>query len=101
MGIPKPTLITSFHTKCLHIRSRSISLWANESFRLIATSRNIDVNVRFLFQIFGSKADLQLHTQIHMREAKPYKCSQCNKSFANSSYLSQHTRIHLGIKPYR
>lgn len=36
-----------------------------------------------------------------MREAKPYKCSQCTKTFANSSYLSQHTRIHLGIKPYR
>ncbi|RXG67983.1 Zinc finger protein rotund [Armadillidium vulgare] len=52
-------------------------------------------------QIFGSKADLQLHTQYHMREAKPYKCSQCSKAFANSSYLSQHTRIHLGIKPYR
>lgn len=52
-------------------------------------------------QIFSSKADLQLHTQIHMREAKPYKCSQCPKAFANSSYLSQHTRIHLGIKPYR
>ncbi|XP_049806198.1 zinc finger protein rotund-like isoform X1 [Schistocerca nitens] len=52
-------------------------------------------------EIFGSKADLQLHTQIHMREAKPYKCSQCSKAFANSSYLSQHTRIHLGIKPYR
>ncbi|KAK0072704.1 hypothetical protein PV325_010939, partial [Microctonus aethiopoides] len=51
--------------------------------------------------IFGSKADLQLHTQIHMREAKPYKCTQCSKAFANSSYLSQHTRIHLGIKPYR
>ncbi|GAB0088147.1 zinc finger protein rotund [Sergentomyia squamirostris] len=52
-------------------------------------------------KIFSSKADLQLHTQIHMREAKPYKCSQCSKAFANSSYLSQHTRIHLGIKPYR
>ena len=52
-------------------------------------------------QVFGSKADLQLHTQIHMREAKPYKCTQCNKAFANSSYLSQHTRIHLGIKPYK
>lgn len=49
-------------------------------------------------QVFGSKADMQLHTQIHMREAKPYKCSQCSKAFANSSYLSQHTRIHLGIK---
>lgn len=55
----------------------------------------------FFFQVFGSKAELQLHTQAHMREAKPYKCSQCCKAFANSSYLSQHTRIHLGIKPYR
>ena len=54
-----------------------------------------------LFQGFGSKADLQLHTQVHMREPKPYKCSHCSKSFANSSYLSQHMRIHLGIKPYR
>ena len=36
-----------------------------------------------------------------MREAKPYKCSQCSKAFANSSYLSQHMRIHMGIKPYR
>ncbi|XP_060533974.1 zinc finger protein rotund isoform X4 [Cylas formicarius] len=52
-------------------------------------------------KVFSSKAELQLHTQAHMREAKPYKCSQCCKAFANSSYLSQHTRIHLGIKPYR
>ncbi|XP_050300431.1 zinc finger protein rotund isoform X2 [Anthonomus grandis grandis] len=52
-------------------------------------------------KVFSSKAELQLHTQAHMREAKPYKCSQCSKAFANSSYLSQHTRIHLGIKPYR
>jgi len=42
-----------------------------------------------------------MHNQQHMRETKPYKCTQCTKSFANSSYLSQHTRIHLGIKPYR
>ncbi|XP_063709705.1 zinc finger protein rotund-like [Culicoides brevitarsis] len=52
-------------------------------------------------KIFASKGDLQMHSQLHMRESKPYKCSQCVKSFANSSYLSQHTRIHLGIKPYR
>ncbi|XP_055327052.1 zinc finger protein rotund-like [Sitodiplosis mosellana] len=42
-----------------------------------------------------------LNSQLQMREAKPYKCTQCSKAFANSSYLSQHTRIHLGIKPYR
>nr|CAD7407767.1 unnamed protein product [Timema cristinae] len=50
--------------------------------------------------LFGSKDDLRLHTQIHMREVKPYKCTMCSKAFAHSSYLSQHNRIHLGIKPY-
>jgi len=47
-------------------------------------------------QMFESKSELQVHTQGHMREAKPYKCSHCPKNFANSSYLSQHMRIHLG-----
>lgn len=55
----------------------------------------------FLQQIFASKSELQLHSQLHVKDVKPYKCHQCNKTFANSSYLSQHTRIHLGIKPYR
>ncbi|CAN7985866.1 unnamed protein product [Ixodes hexagonus] len=52
-------------------------------------------------QMFGAKAELQLHSQSHLREAKPYRCGQCSKAFANASYLSQHSRIHLGIKPYR
>lgn len=52
-------------------------------------------------QVFDSKTEYQMHVQSHMREPKPYKCSQCTKSFANSSYLSQHMRIHLGIKPYQ
>ena len=52
----------------------------------------------FKFQ-FESKPDVG-SLQMQMREAKPYKCTQCIKSFANSSYLSQHMRIHLGIKPF-
>ncbi|CAD7092285.1 unnamed protein product [Hermetia illucens] len=52
-------------------------------------------------KLFTPKSEMQLHNQLHMREAKPYKCAQCTKAFANSSYLSQHARIHLGIKPYR
>ncbi|KAK8782040.1 hypothetical protein V5799_016620 [Amblyomma americanum] len=52
-------------------------------------------------QMFGAKAELQLHAQSHLREAKPYRCAQCSKAFANASYLSQHARIHTGVKPYR
>ncbi|XP_049833434.1 zinc finger protein rotund-like [Schistocerca gregaria] len=37
---------------------------------------------------------------VQARDTKRYKCTQCSKAFANSSYLTQHTRIHLGIKPY-
>ena len=38
---------------------------------------------------------------MHKQDPKPYKCPTCNKCFANSSYLSQHARIHAGIKPYK
>ncbi|TMS35097.1 hypothetical protein L596_002564 [Steinernema carpocapsae] len=48
---------------------------------------------------FDTKSDLTT-PGMHMREPKPYKCSHCVKSFANSSYLAQHMRIHLGIKPF-
>ncbi len=54
------------------------------------------------FQIFDSKSDLLVHSQqVHKQDPKPYKCPTCNKCFANSSYLSQHARIHSGIKPYK
>jgi uncharacterized Zn-finger protein len=35
-----------------------------------------------------------------MREPKPFKCPHCVKSFANNSYLTQHMRIHLGIRAF-
>uniref|UniRef100_A0A183CE33 Zinc finger protein rotund n=1 Tax=Globodera pallida TaxID=36090 RepID=A0A183CE33_GLOPA len=34
------------------------------------------------------------------REPKPFKCGHCPKAFANNSYLSQHMRIHLGIRAF-
>jgi hypothetical protein len=34
------------------------------------------------------------------REPKPFKCPHCPKAFANNSYLSQHMRIHLGIRAF-
>ena len=55
-----------------------------------------------LLQMFECKSDLMMHSQqIHKQNPKPYKCDLCPKSFANSSYLSQHNRIHAGIKPYK
>ncbi|XP_060583395.1 zinc finger protein 362-like isoform X1 [Ruditapes philippinarum] len=58
-------------------------------------------------QIFSSKSDMLIHCQqVHKTEMKTYspsafRCPQCQKCFANSSYLSQHNRIHAGIKPYK
>lgn len=56
-------------------------------------------------QVLLSAQDQQNHQLLasphfNMREPKPYKCPHCVKSFANNSYLSQHMRIHLGIKPF-
>lgn len=100
-AIRLPSIESITCTKChwSWIAASSVRRYERLFKRQTDNSRSQDVV--FLLQVFGSKAELQLHTQAHMREAKPYKCSQCCKAFANSSYLSQHTRIHLGIKPYR
>ncbi|XP_052717455.1 zinc finger transcription factor lin-29-like isoform X3 [Crassostrea angulata] len=53
-------------------------------------------------QIFTTKSDMLIHSQqIHKQDPKPYRCPTCQRCFANSSYLSQHNRIHAGIRPYK
>uniref|UniRef100_K7G9S4 C2H2-type domain-containing protein n=1 Tax=Pelodiscus sinensis TaxID=13735 RepID=K7G9S4_PELSI len=41
-----------------------------------------------------------IHSKLHTAIVKPHKCPHCSKSFANTSYLAQHLRIHSGAKPY-
>ncbi|XP_043942359.1 zinc finger protein 436-like [Protopterus annectens] len=43
---------------------------------------------------------LQNHQAFHMGN-KPYKCAQCSKSFTYPSHLRMHLVCHTGIKPFK
>ena len=51
--------------------------------------------------VAGGPAHLQLHMNVHTG-ARPYKCNQCSKAFAQPGSLTYHVRRHhSGEKPHR
>ena len=52
------------------------------------------------FKTFRKKVHLNQHGRIHSGE-KPYGCEFCEKRFTQLSHLWQHTRRHTGERPYK
>ncbi len=52
-------------------------------------------------RVFKSSSHLTYHLRTAHGGEKPYKCSYCDKAFAQSVKLKRHERTHTGERPFR
>ncbi|CAH2321117.1 zinc finger 160-like isoform X1 [Pelobates cultripes] len=51
-------------------------------------------------QVSNQVAELASHKMVHSKE-RPYKCTECSKSFQKMPHLVSHQKTHTGEKPFK
>ena len=56
---------------------------------------------KFCSSCFASQKTHRMHERGHTDDQKKFRCDVCGKGFLRNSFLSDHTNVHTGEKPYK
>ncbi|XP_064828705.1 histone-lysine N-methyltransferase PRDM9-like [Oncorhynchus masou masou] len=81
------------------IRSENLMSSSNSTQHHGTTSREKPFHCSQCGKSFSQSSDLKIHQRTHTGE-KPFHCSQCGKSFSRGDHLRTHQLTHTGEKPF-
>uniref|UniRef100_A0A1Q3F0E3 Putative adult enhancer factor 1 n=1 Tax=Culex tarsalis TaxID=7177 RepID=A0A1Q3F0E3_CULTA len=52
-------------------------------------------------KVFANRQQLNIHANTHLgKTERPFACDQCDRKFASKARMNGHRRIHTGVRPY-